>query len=450
MTDTESDGLPVPRRYWAAVSIWLSMGLAVLDGAIANVALPTIAHDLGASPAASIWVINAYQIAITMLLLPVAALGEILGYRRVYGFGLAIFVAASLACTFAESLTSLAVARFIQGFGAAGVMAINGALVRFTFPRSMLGRGISYNALVVAIASAAGPSIAAAVLALGSWRWLFAVNVPIGLLALVLGQRCLPAVAGTKGRFGFVSSILNAVMFGAGFLAASDASHGRYGTTMALEVAAALAAGILLVRRVRHQKDPLIPLDLLRIPILRLSYLTSVCAFAAQMIGLVALPFYLQGRFGLDHVMTGLLITPWPLAVAVAAPLSGRLMERISPATLGGIGMAIMAAGFGGILLLPAGLPATWLIPGMVACGAGFGLFQTPNNQIMLSTGPSSRSGAAAGMLAIARLVGQTVGAVMVAQLFRVSGPTAKATFMAGAVFSTVAVVVSLRRLSSR
>jgi DHA2 family multidrug resistance protein-like MFS transporter len=445
----EGDGLPAPRRYWAVTAIWLAMAMAVLDSAIANVALPTIAHDLGASPEKSIWVVNAYQIAIVMLLLPVAALGEILGYRRVYGVGLGLFVVASLGCTLAGTLTQLAVARFIQGFGAATVMAINGALVRFTYPKAHLGRGIGYNALVVAISSAAGPSVAAAILAFGSWRWLFAVNVPLGLLSIAIGQRCLPGVAGTRGRFGIISSLLNAAMFAMTFLAALDASHGRFGGRLAGEAAAALLIGVLLYLRVRHQKAPLIPLDLLRVPILRLSYATSICSFAAQMIGLVALPFYLQGRFGFDHVRTGLLITPWPLAVAVAAPLSGRLVEKVSAGLLGAIGLAVMAAGFCGLALVPPSAGVAWLEVGLVACGAGFGLFQAPNNRIMLGTAPPGRSGAAAGMLATARLVGQTSGAVMVALLFRLSGSTTTRTFVLGAVLAAVAALISLRRLSA-
>lgn len=448
MTDPDRDGLPMPRRIWAAVAIWLAVAMAVLDTAIANVALPTIAHDLGASPDASIWVVNAYQIAITMLLLPIAALGEIVGYRRIYGIGLVIFVAASIGCTFAHSLATLAVARFVQGFGAACVMAINGALLRFTYPKAMLGRGIGYNALVVAIASAAGPSVAAAILAVGSWRWLFAVNVPFGLLSLAIGQRALPNVRGTGGRFGIVSAALNAALFATAFLAASDASHGRLDARTAAEAAAAVIAGTLLVRRVRHQASPLIPLDLLRIPILRLSYATSVCSFAAQMSGLVALPFYLQGRYHYDHVQTGLLITAWPLALAVAAPIAGRLVERVPAGLLGGCGLATMAAGLGGLVLLPTSAGSVALVAALAACGAGFGLFQSPNNRTMIGVAPPHRSGAAGGMLATARLVGQTAGAVLVAFLFRRFGTLSTAPFVAGAVLAIVAAGFSAGRLS--
>ncbi|MCW0045095.1 MFS transporter [Brevundimonas sp. BT-123] len=187
-----TDGLPTPRRYWAIVSIGLGITLAVLDGAIANVALPSIAQDLQASSAASIWIVNAYQIAIVVALLPLASLGEIVGYRRVSQAGLAVFTLASIACLFANSIETLSLARVIQGFGAAGIMSVNGALVRYTYPQRLLGRAVGINAVIVSLAAAAGPTIASAILAVGHWRWLFALNVPIGLLAVSLAGFTLP------------------------------------------------------------------------------------------------------------------------------------------------------------------------------------------------------------------------------------------------------------------
>ena len=149
-------GIPVPQRYWAIVVIALGITLAVLDGAIANVALPTIAKDLHASAASSIWVVNAYQLSVTISLLPLASLGDRIGYRRVYLGGLALFTVASLGCALAGSLTSLALVRVVQGFGAAGIMSVNTALVRTIYPVSRLGRGVAINAMVVAISSAVG------------------------------------------------------------------------------------------------------------------------------------------------------------------------------------------------------------------------------------------------------------------------------------------------------
>ena len=158
------DGVPLPQRYWAILTIALGLTLAVLDGAIANVALPTIARDLDASPAASIWVVNAYQLAVTISLLPLASLGDIYGYRRVYRYGLIVFTVASLGCALSDSLLTLTIARVVQGFGAAGIMSVNGALVRFIYPRRWLGRGVGLNATIGSIASAVGPTVAAGIL----------------------------------------------------------------------------------------------------------------------------------------------------------------------------------------------------------------------------------------------------------------------------------------------
>src|SRR6204780_1406036 len=159
-----ADGLPKPQRQWAILTIALGLVMAVVAGAIANVALPTIARDLNASPAFSIWIVNGYQLAITISLLPLASLGEIIGYRRGYLAGLLLFTLASLFCPLSHTLVLLTVARILQGFGAAGIPSVNPALVRFVYPRALLGRGIGINALVVAVAAAVGPAVASIIL----------------------------------------------------------------------------------------------------------------------------------------------------------------------------------------------------------------------------------------------------------------------------------------------
>jgi len=207
----QADGLPQPQRNWAILTIALGLVMAVVDGAIANVALPAIARDLDASPAFSIWIVNGYQLAITISLLPLASLGEIIGYRRVYLAGLLLFTLASLFCALSHTLLLLTIARIVQGFGAAGIMSVNAALVRFTYPRAQLGRGIGLNALVVAISAAVGPTVASVILAVGTWPYLFAINVPLGIVTLAFGWRMLPHTPRAVHSFDWQSAALSAV-----------------------------------------------------------------------------------------------------------------------------------------------------------------------------------------------------------------------------------------------
>jgi DHA2 family multidrug resistance protein-like MFS transporter len=444
--DDVADGLPRPRRGWSAVAIWLALLLSVLDATIANVALPTIAGDLGTTPDRSIWVINAYQIAITMTLLPLASLGDIVGFKRVYLVGVTLFVLASLSCTVASGLTELAVSRFVQGLGAAAVMAVNGALVRLTYPKAVLGRGIGYNVLVLAVGSAAGPSVAAAVLSVGSWRWLFAINLPLGIAALVIGFRALPDAAVVARRYDWRKALLSAAAFAALFLGASGLVRGDAPQLPLAELAVGAAIVLVLLRISRGDPAPLVPIDLLRVRTLRLSYATSACSFAAQMIAFVALPFFFLAHFQSGRATVGLLLTPWPLGAAVCAPLAGRLVERVSAGLLGFIGLAATAAGLLLLALIPAGGGYAAIIAATALCGAGFGFFQAPNNRTMLDGAPVARSGAAAGMLAISRLTGQTAGALVVALLFRLVSPASSAPLFLGAALAGFASLISLSR----
>ena len=444
-------GLPLPQRYWAIVVVALGITLAVLDSAIANVALPTIARDLHASAAASIWVVNAYQLAVTISLLPLASLGDRIGYRRVYLGGLILFTAASLGCALATSLPTLALARVIQGFGAAGIMSVNTALVRMIYPPAQLGRGVAINAMVVAVSSAIGPTVASGVLAIAPWPWLFAINVPIGIAAIVSGFKALPVNAGHKAPYDYLSAVMNAFVFGLLIFAVDGLGHGEAWGYSAIEALGAMVIGYFFVRRQLTQAAPLLPTDLLRIPVFALSIGTSVCSFAAQMLAFVSLPFMMQDTLGLSQVQTGLLMTPWPLVIVVAAPLSGVLSDRLSAGWLGGIGLVALTVG---LLLLatlgphPEPLQIAWR---MALCGAGFGLFQSPNNRTMLAAAPRERSGGASGMLGTARLTGQTLGAALVALIFGVApqhGPII-ALYVA-ACFSAVASVVSTLRVMHR
>ncbi len=418
-TAIPQDGLPQPQRFWAVAGVALGLIMAVLDGAIANVALPTIAADVHVTAHESVSVINAYQIAVIVLLLPLASLGEIYGYKRVFLTAVVVFTCASLACALSSTIGQLTLARVVQGCGAAGEMSVTGALIRFAYPRARLGRGLAFNALVVAASTAAAPSIASAILAVAHWEWLFAINVPIGVVCFAVAWRALPLSPRSDRRFDVTSALLSALTFGVGMTGIMGLTHGMGMGLAAAEIAVGVGAGVVLVRRQLSRTDPLLPIDLLRIPLFRLSIMTSVFSFCAQMLAFVSLPFFVQDVLGRSEVATGLLMTPWPLFVMITAPIAGRLSDRFPAGLLGGIGLGLYALGLGLTALLsahPANLDIAWRL---AICGAGFGLFQSPNNRAIMGSAPRSRSGSANGMLGLARLTGQTIGATIAALVFK-------------------------------
>ncbi len=413
---TEAIGqVPEPRRTVAIASVLAAMVLVVLDAAIANVALPTIARSLHVTPATSVWVMTAYQSALVMALLPSAALGESLGHRRVFTSGVALFTGASVLCALSPSMPWLVAARFLQGLGGAAVMALGVALLRAVVPQQQLGAAIGWNALAVALPSAAGPTIGAMILSGASWPWLFAVNLPLGAVVLV-ATRALPRRPGTARRLDLLSVALNAGAFASLVLGAELLPSRPMLAAMLLATAALGMAA--LVRREMPREAPLIPLDLLRSGSFRISVIASVCLFAGQTAAMVALPFYLQHGLGQTALMTGLYMTPWPLTVAIAAPLAGRLANRVSTAWLCAAGGMFLATGLAAASQWPM-QGAPWaLIPFTMLCGLGFGLFNVPNNRNMFLAAPPERSGAAGGMQGTARLVGQTAGAIVMTLLF--------------------------------
>ena len=415
-SDVEGDdGISGAQRRVAIIVMILGTGMTVLDGSIVNVALPIIARDLHVVPSAAVWIANAYILAGAMTMVAFASLGDVIGFRRLYMGGIFLFTLSSLGCALSESLTTLNILRFIQGIGAAAAMSIGPALYRNIFPTRLLGSALGINAMVVASSLAAGPAIGGAMLSVLSWPWLFAVNVPIGILTLTLARRVLPSDRGRGGKFDVAGAVLSALALAAIVLAVDGLSrHDSLFNELVLAIVALIAV-VLFIFRQKRAPAPLLPLDIFSSIRFSMAVATSLCSFVGQGIAFIALPFLFQGAYGFSPLMSAALFTPWPVAIVITAPIAGRLADRYPAALLSTCGLAVYTIGLVLLACLgphPSVMDILWRA---FICGLGFGFFQSPNNREMMTNAPRSRSGTASGVLAIARTFGQSLGAAMVA-----------------------------------
>lgn len=438
-------------KYIAVTAILIALIMTVLDVTVVNVALPVLADEFGVSDSYTVWIVTIYQLVITMLLLPLSSAGDLYSYRKTFLTGIVIFTCASALCAASQNFEMIITARAIQGIGAACVMSVNIALTRLIYPREVLGRGLALNAMVIAIATAAGPTIAGGILSMTSWHWLFLINVPFGIVAFFLGKKLLPynLPKHDKTKYDWVSSVENIVVFGLIFYSLGSFARKGDAVTNICLMSAGIAIGILYVRRQMTRRNPMLPVDLFGIRLYSLSIITSVCSFIAQNVAMIALPFLFLNSYGFSEITTGLLMTPWPLATMIVSPLAARFVEKHNPGATAAVGMAVYAAGITLLLLLPDADVTAWNIAWrMGVCGIGFGLFQTPNNIVMVIATPIKRTGGAGGMQSTARLVGQTLGATIVTVVFAIMYDGAKPVDMCLYIALGVAIIAGLFSLS--
>ncbi|WP_294391851.1 MFS transporter [uncultured Sphingomonas sp.] len=431
----------------AIAAISLGTLLTVIDGAIATVALPTIARDLGVDSSSAVLVVTVYQLTLVMLLLPLSALGDLIGLKRLYQAGQAVFTLATILCFFANSLPFLLVVRVLQSIGAAAALSVMSALIRHIYPPEQLGRGLGVNSVVVSIAGAMAPTAGGLILGIAPWPWVFAVGAPFALLSLWLGRSALPDVPARPGRYNLAGAMLNMATFGLLIAGLEAMVHGSSPVVSGAIVVIGIGFTIGLVLHERREAAPILPVDLLARPVLALSTAGAFLAFVASMTLLLSLPFRLQHGFGLTPGEVGAVIAPWPLTTMIVAPTAGALSDRYPAGLLGGIGMGIATAG----LLLLAFLPAdpsyfdvAWR---MALTGAGFGLYLSPNARLIVGSAPRERAASAGGLISTTRLTGQTVGATLVAALLAMNFGSSAVPAAIAAVLTVAAAGCSLARL---
>jgi DHA2 family multidrug resistance protein-like MFS transporter len=414
--DSDQDGVePKRRRLIAIASLFMGTLLLMMDSSIANVGLPTIAHELHAPASDAVLIVAAYNLVLAMTLMPFAALGMLIGFRRLFLTGLCVYLAGAAFSWFAHSLMVLLLARAVQALGAAAALSVGSALVRATYPRHQLGRGLGLNTLAAASGGAIAPIIGGMIVSHASWHWVFVAGAPIALATLITG-RALPDPDSVAHKFDMAGAVLCAATFGLlisglRFLTAVHAP--------AIPVALLVAGGVigfLLVRYEMSQTHPVLPVDLLKRPAVALSVAAALCCYLASTSVMLALPFRLHSA-GFSPAEIGAVIVPYALTAAFFAPASGMLSDHVSPTILGTAGLGVAAIA----LLLLAHLPAMpthmdIIIP-MALCGVGFGSFMSPNARLIIGSVDAGRAASASSLISTTRMMGQAVGSTFVVAL---------------------------------
>ncbi len=425
-----SDGVPTPLRYLSIATITLAVTMSSLDNSMVNVALPAVARDLNIPPASAIWLVSIYQIALAVTL------------------RLTLFTISSAAVAASNSFLTIMLARCMQGLGAAGILSVNIALIRFVYPKHELGKGIGINSFVAASAFTAGAPVGSLIIKYFGWHGLFAVNVPTGIVAILVALYSIPQTPVFARPFDLGGAFLYSTAFGLLLFTFNGFGHEQPWWLLAALVLGTVAFWWAYLQREGQKPTPLLPIDLFKRPLFRMAVLTSIYSFIAQMSAILVLPFFIEHIGYHDPAVIGLLITPWPAAVIVTALVAGSLVNRFSAAQLCTGGLLLLAAGLASLAVLDIGATPLRIACSMAVCGVGFGLFQSPNNWALISAAPPARSGAASGSLNSARLVGQSLGAAIVAIMLTEFGPNGAPSvcLFLGAAVAVVAACVSALR----
>lgn len=447
VTRPGDEGLPGPQRRLAMLVMVLGTLMSVLDNGIVNIALPTLAQELTVSESRAVWVTNVYQLVCAALLLGFAALSRLIGRRHLYLGGLALFVLASLCCALSRSFEWLVASRMLQGIGAAAMLSIGPSMYRLIFPSRLLGSAIGMGALVVAFGIAFGPSLGGIILHFASWPWLFAINVPLGLLALILGIRALPSETIESRGFDWLGALLSASMLSGFVFSLDHIGHGARGTSAWLPLLLSVLCLVLFVWRQRSANAPLVPLPMFRATRFSIAAMISLMAFVAQGITFVGLPFMFQTVMGATPLEAAMLFTPWPLALMLIGPLSGRLADRFNPTLISSLGLAIFLLGMLSLVTLTAESGAVSIAWRAALCGVGYGLFQAPNNREMIGSVALTYSANASGVLASVRTFGQALGTASVGLMLALSWGSLSYALWLGCASVVVALALSVWRI---
>ncbi|MBU9814223.1 DHA2 family efflux MFS transporter permease subunit [Rahnella sp. C60] len=409
-------GFETPRRYLAAAAILIGVIMAALDSSIVNISLPSIAGALQVDSASIIWVTNGYQVASAATMLICASLGSRIGERRFYTAGMVLFTLASLGCSLSPTFGMLVTMRILQGVSYAVMISVGLGLYRVIFPPHALGTILGLNALAFAVGTAIGPALGGLIISYLDWPWLFYINLPLGALAIVFSLISLGVDTEKEKGFDWGGAVTSAAALGLMVIAVDQIGRWDSRLLMLCGVASVVLLAIFVNVQTRS-KSPLLPPDIFRSRRYTFAVISSVSMFVAQGMALVGLPFVLQHAYHYSVLESAFIFTPWPVAVAICAPVAGRLSNRLNPTQISTVGVVIFSLGLGSLALLPEAATVNDFLWRVAVCGIGYGLFLPPNNKEMFSNVASNRTVTASGVLSTARTAGQSIGAALVAMV---------------------------------
>ncbi|MEV6952518.1 MFS transporter [Streptomyces sp. NPDC051183] len=420
-----------PSVRWVLAGLSLSALLSSLGTSVANVALPTLAQAFTASFQEVQWIVLAYLLAITTVIVGVGRLGDVIGRRRLLLAGILLFTTASVLCGLAPTLWTLIAARAAQGLGAAVMMALTMAFVGGAVPKERTGSAMGLLGTMSAVGTALGPSLGGALMAGPGWRAVFLVNAPLGLLAFALAHRHLPADGREPraGRAGFdrAGTLLLALTLAA-YALAMTLGRGGFGPPNAALLAAAAFGAVLFVRTEARAASPLILPATLRDPALSASLATSALVSTVMMATLVVGPFYLSRTLGLEEAQAGLVLSAGPLVAALTGVPAGRLVDRFGAPRTTTAGLLAVAAATATLSVTPERLGVLGYVVPIVVVTAGYAVFQTANNTSVMADVDPDRRGVVSGMLNLSRNLGLVTGASVMGAVFAFASATADVT----------------------
>lgn len=451
------------------LSIAMGTFMSGLDSSVVSIAAPVIKDYFNVTLGNVEWVVTVYLLVVTCALLFFGRLSDLLGHKKIYLAGFAVFTLGSLLCGFSVSIEMLIALRALQALGAAMMMSCSSAIITDNVPEKNRGKAFSVSAIALAVALCTGPVLGGTLAGIFGWQSIFFINIPIGIAGLTIGYKFIPS---DNKRTSLPQDYPGAAMaFAALFLILLPLDQLSEGMNPII-FAALLAAGIVLVPIFiiyeKKTKYPMLNLRLFNNRTFSASIAASFLNYTAQFIMVFLAPFYLEDIRMFPPAITGLLYMPMPIAILIVAPVSGALSDRINTRILSSAGMGVMAVGLIMLSFMGADSPYWYIIIAMIACGIGSGMFQTPNNTALMGSAPQDCRGIASGMLAIARNLGMVIGVALSGLMFTaISGKgipngtvsvsdqglfinALHITFIAAGAFAVFAVVASLTKEKKR